>query len=117
MTTFPSIISPDHPLEEYTYKGQLRTEFEAGYVLSRARATQSKTRWTLRWQKMPTSDYDTLRTFFITNIGSTFDWTYPTVTSHTLSGDTIDVRFVADTLHAKYVSHGFWEVSVELEEK
>lgn len=110
MTAFPSIMAPSFPLDEATFKPQIRTEFEAGYVQSRPRCTRARSRFELTWKAMPEADLATLRTFFETYQGDNFDWTHPT------SATTYDVRFSGDTLDAKLVFNGHYEVSLTLEE-
>ena len=117
MVDFPSIRKPAYPLEEETVRMQLKTEFESGIVQSRPKFTTEKSRWTLHYPAMTIADYNTLRNFFITYIGTTFNWTYPEMTGHALSGTTIEVRFVEGSLRATWNTKNYWTVSIQLEEK
>ena len=117
MADYPSIRTPAYPLEEETVKLQVKTPFESGAVQSRAQYTTHKMRWTLNYPAMTVADYNTLRIFFYTNIGSTFNWTYPTMAGHELSGTTIEVRFVEGSLKARWINKRYWTISVQLEEK
>jgi hypothetical protein len=111
MAAWPGIANPSFPLQEGDYLPQVRTEFEANYVQSRAKATRARGFWTLYWKAMTDADFATLSTFFKTNLGSTFTWTHPvTDTEYT-------VRFVDDRLEAQKRYPGRYEVTVKLEEQ
>lgn len=108
--SWPSIIKPSIPLEEETIKAQLRTEFEAGYVHSRARDTRARTRWNLKWKSMSETDYQTLKSFFESNVGGSFTWTHP------VSSASYTVRFTTEVLTGHVPLNGRREVAVGLEE-
>jgi len=118
MSNFPTNIrKPAYPLEEEIVKSQVRTEFENGVVQSRARYTTHKYRWTLNYPVMTTVDYQILRAHFYNNVGNTFNWVYPTITSHELSGSTIAVRYTEGSLKASWINKRYWSLSVQLEQK
>lgn len=107
---WPSIQDPSYPLNESVYKRQIRSPFESGHVLSRAGSTVSKRLFELNWNAMPEADYQTLKTFFETNIGTTFSWTHP------LTLEVITVRFSDDVLDGTIPFNGHREVKLGLEE-
>ena len=110
MATWPTIQEPQYPLGESVYKRQIRTPFESGHVLSRAGSTVSKRLFQLNWSALPEADYQTLKTFFETNIGLTFTWTHP------LTLEVITVRFSEDTLQGTIPFNNYREVTVNIEE-
>ena len=117
MSNFPTNIrKPSYPLEEEIVKTQVRTEFESGIVQSRPRYTTHKHRWTLSYVVMTNVDYQILRAHFYNNVGNTFNWVYPTITSHELSASTIKVRYTENSLRASWINKNYWSVSVQLEE-
>jgi len=108
--SWPSIQEPSYPLEEEVYKPQIKTEFEAGYVQSRPRATISKRRFKLTWQAMDDTDLASLQSAFASDVGSTFSWTHPvTSTAYT-------VRYVGNGITSTRYTNGVNRVMVELEQ-
>lgn len=106
---WPTIAQPTYTTGGETYKPQIRTEFEGGYVQSRARATRSIRRWTLVWNAMTEADFATLEAAFIADIGTTFSWTEPvTSTNYT-------VRYSTDSLQWSHVNKGVRSVQIGLE--
>jgi len=78
MTDFVSIQKSDWRLfREKPKKQQVKTPFEAGYVLSRPVATLMKRNFTIGWPSMLRTDYDLLVAFFNTYQGSIFNFTHP----------------------------------------
>lgn len=110
MATWPGIAAPTS-MTERKKKAQIRSDFAAGYVQSRAKWTRSRKIFELSWNVMSDSDKSTLETFFDDNLGGTFTWAHP------LSGTSYTVRFVGDELLAKYVKVNRWQVDVTLEEQ
>lgn len=111
MAAWPSIQEPSYPFNESVSKRQIRTEFESGAVQSRAGATVSKRIFNLRWNAMPEADYQTLKTFFETNIGLTFTWTHPATL------EVITARFSEDKIDTIIPFPNHREVTVVIEEK
>jgi len=116
MRTWPDIEPCEFGMEEEVYLPQVRTQFEGGYVQSRKRATVDKERFAQKWgyskpeTAMPEADFQTLKTFFLANQGSSFDWTHPYVgTSHTC-------RFTADGLKSAIIAPGLRKVDCPIEE-
>ena len=110
MADFPNIQLPSG-MTEHTIKGQIKSDFAAGYVQSRAKWTRSRKQFSLSWGVMSDADKQTLQTFFDENIGGTFNWTHP------LTNTTYTVRFSDDELLAIYVPVSWWKVDLNLEEQ
>jgi len=118
MSNYPTNIrKPAYPLGEEVVKEQIRTEFENGVVQSRARFTKHRYIWTLSYPVILTVDYQILRAHFYANIGSTFNWIYPSIPSHELTGTTIAVRYADDRLNFEWINKSYWSGSVRLEQK
>jgi len=113
MASFPSSL-PDpevHGLEEDYNKTAVRTEFEAGYVQSRARFTRARRTWSkIYWTGLSSSDLSTLLTFFNTYQGDSFTWTHP------ITSVEYTVRFSCDKVNYKYVAPEYYEVTISFEE-
>lgn len=107
---WPDIQAPSS-ITERKKKAQIRSDFEAGYVQSRAQWTRSRKIFELSWANMTNSDKETLETYFDNNLGSTFSWTHP------YTDTTYTVRFAEDQISAEYIHVGYWNVEVILEEQ
>lgn len=105
LPVWPSIADPDWGTEEETIHPQKRTPFEGNYVQSRPAATRSRAKWPLGWKLLPESEYQTLLTFFNTNLGGMFTWTHP------ISGTSYTCRFSGDALTGRW-SLGSWRRDV-----
>jgi hypothetical protein len=101
---------PQYGTDGEFYKPQIRTEFEGNYVQSRARSTRGIMRWNLKWESMPEADFQTLRTFFNTNQGGSFNWTEPVTSTARI------VRFSEDSLRWSHSNKGVRSVSCGIEE-
>jgi len=77
MSAFPSIANPSRGLEEVVYLPKIKTEFENNYVQTRKTATRDRSKWTLVWNTLSETDYQSLLTFFKANQGLSFTWTHP----------------------------------------
>jgi len=110
MSNWPSISPPDYGMTEEIYKPQVRTETDSNYILTRPRATRSRGRWKLSWDTMTEADYQTLKTFFIANQGSSFTWTHP------ITGSSYTCVFQENSLQSSAVFNGFRSVSCAIEE-
>ena len=109
MATWPS-ISTASKLSEKNKKKQIKTEFEGGYVQSRAHWTREKRIFSMQWDTMTTTDKATLETFFEANLGGSFTWTHPgTSVAYT-------VRFKDDELIFGFQPTAYWRVKIDLEE-
>lgn len=110
MADWPDIANPS-ALTERKKKEQDRSDFEAGYVYTRAKWTRSRKIFELTWGAMKDPDKQTLEDFFDNNLGGTFTWEHP------LSGEVHTVMFAEDELPAKHVPVNRWRVDLTLEEQ
>lgn len=112
MSDFPSIQLPSGRKRKYV-KAQLKTDFEAGYVLSRAKHTRGRWVWTLTWETISLSDFAILLAHFDENVGSAFTCAYD------MLNETSDktVRYASDELEAENTYKGYCKVSIQLEEE
>lgn len=110
MAAWPSIQDPSYPFNESIQKRQIRSNFESGHVLSRAGSTVSKRIFELSWNAMPEADYQTLKTFFETNIGLTFTWTHP------VTLEVITARFSEDKIDTTIPFPNYRKVKAMIEE-
>lgn len=110
MASWPDIQNPEEMKERPT-KGQVRSDFENGYVQSRPRWTRTRRVFQLQWRSMSSSDKETLAAFFEDNLGGTFTWTHPS------DGTSYTVRFADDQLEFKHVPVNRWSIKLELEEQ
>ena len=108
MTAWPDIQGPS-TLTERPRKKQVRSDFEAGYVQSRAQWTRTRREFELGWNAMHADDKATLEAFFSANQGSTFDWQHP-------DGTTYTVRFADDSIEFDHRAAKLWQCSIMLEE-
>lgn len=110
MADWPDIEDPSG-LKEAPQKGQIKSDFENGYVQSRPKFTRVRKKFELSWETMTNSDKETLEAFFDDNLGGVFGWTHP------ISDSTYTVRFTNDSLDFSYQPHNYWQISIELEEQ
>lgn len=95
MPNWPSIANPSKGFDEEYYLPQAKSEFEANYVQTRKIATRGRHQFALVWNQMSETDYQTLKTFFDTNQGSSFTWTHP------ISGTSYTCVFSGDSIKSK----------------
>jgi len=77
MADFPSIRESDWTLfKQSKYKRQVKTPMESGKVQSRVIHTSSKRLFTIGWEWLTATDYNTLETFWDANLGGSFNWTH-----------------------------------------
>jgi len=84
MATYPTLsVTPTYPLKEAGEDPTLKSEFEAGYTLTRAKFTRSRTVFTVQYENMPNADKETLKTFCDTVKGGSdsFTWTHPSTST------------------------------------
>lgn len=90
MPTFPTLTdAPTYPLKESTEDPVIKSNFEAGYVHTRARFTRMRHEFTLVYENLSNTDKETLDAFCDTVYGSvtSFTWVHP------ISGTSYTVRF------------------------
>lgn len=114
MANWPNISLPSK-IEEELYKPQIETEFEANYSASRATSSRAIRRWNLIWNSLSQNDLDVLQTFFIANMGSSFNWTNPR------NSITYNCRFTGNSIKASSagISGGvyYWAIDCTIVEK
>ena len=111
MADFPSIQYPSSRKRTFN-KPQIRTEFENGYVQSRARVTRGRWLFELTWDLLSVSDFNTLQEHFDTECGYAF-----VVSANMLyTGSDKTCRYSEDTLTAESAEAGYYKVTVQLEE-
>ncbi|MCK4522084.1 MAG: hypothetical protein KAU20_05905 [Nanoarchaeota archaeon] len=101
------------PLDESTKLKTLKSPAEDGYVISRAAWTKARKTFTIKYNDMSTTDYNTLLSFFTVNAkGGTeiFNWTHP------ITSVIYEVRFKEDILNVSYMTSSFVNCSFVLEE-
>lgn len=97
--------------EEVAVDPTIRNDYEAGYVITRARFTRIPKKWHVVYNAMPQSDKEILQAFENdVKVGScAFNWTNP------LDNIQYTVRFLAPISY-RLLSPGIWQVEFDLEE-
>lgn len=118
MPAYPTLTEkPDSQsmVERFLNPG-VRSEYEGGYIVSRARYTRAPRKmFGFSYKALGNTDKIALENFYRTVKGSadSFTWTHPfALTTHT-------VRFTDTALEFHWAGHGqraLWDVSLELEE-
>lgn len=112
MTAWPNIQKPSYDLSEKPEDAVIRTQFEAGYEITRPRFTRNRATFGLSWNSMRAADKATLATFYTTttvNGSLSFTWTHPD------DGTTHTVRFTEPPQYT-LIAVGLYRVSVTLRE-
>ena len=121
MATFPTIyhygtLVQTPYIEELTsaLNPTVRTEVEAGYVVSRNRFTRAPRRWNLRYDMVKTANRDTIIAFVTTRGigGESFQWTEP------VAAASVTVRFLEPPVYvpAENTNNTRWTINLILEE-
>jgi hypothetical protein len=101
-------------------KGQIRDNFEKGYVYSRKAGARGRYIWSLGWAFLTIEEYNTLVAFFDANIGGSFSYTdfFPTTSGGSIYND-YTVMFSAEELpEEQFISnHGVALKGLQIEEK
>ena len=115
MANFPTLsrspsfpLAPDGEIEDST----LRSQFEAGYELTRPRFTRARRSWGVRYPVVSSADKALLVAFEQTTVrggADSFSWTHP-ITSTVYS-----VRFAGPLKYAQFAI-GKWSVEFMLRE-
>ena len=90
MSTFPTLsIYPIYPLKESRVDNTIKSDTEAGYVITRARYSKVRKKFNIIYQLLTAADKALLDTFIDTVSGATdsFTWVHPA------SGTSYTVRF------------------------
>lgn len=118
-TNFPTIQKPSYPFNSKLEDISLQSQMEDGTVVSRARFTRSRETFTLTWTALPDADYATLRTFYKSTVkggSEAFQWTYPTITGDSYSGQTFTVRFVGGGIEFSKSKYGTRSGTLQIQE-
>lgn len=110
MNNFPSISAPNFPSDEDYIHKTIVTNFENGIEFARRTSTIGKHKFTLVWNNIKETEFQTLKNFFISQKTEPFNWTHP------VSGTVHKVRFPLGTLSSKHVFNGRRSTSIELHE-
>jgi hypothetical protein len=105
-----SITKPSYGMKDDYFRATIRSDFEAGYVAQRPRATRGITIVELPWNLMPEAEFQTLLTFAKSAMGDTFPYPHP------VTANTATFRFSEDWLRSTIASPGYRKVTVKLEE-
>jgi len=100
-------------IDETSHRATLRSPFESGYELSRAKWTRARKEWTLHWKNMSNRSHTSLVTFFeetVSGGAESFIWHNP------LSGTTYEVRFVNDKIKFSNRTKDLWDGSIKIRE-
>ena len=82
------------------------SRFESGHELARVTASVNKRTFSLSWKALPESEYQTLKSFFISQGTESFDWTHP------IDNVTVKVRFADPELDSTIPYYNHRSVSV-----
>jgi hypothetical protein len=108
---FPTLsVNPNYPIEESIESSSIKSKFEAGYVLTRARFTRQRNIFKLSYSLLSNADKILLKAHMDTVLDiSTFDWTHP------VSSVTYSVRYQSIP-QFQYMQYQRWSVSFILEQ-
>lgn len=117
MATFPTLSNADRvKVKDYTMPVDptVRTQFENGYVQTRARYTRLPKKWSVVGEMLTTADKDLIASFEVARGvgGEEFTWTAPhNSTSYT-------VRFASPVVYTPIADTNFsvWNVEMVMEE-
>ncbi len=110
MAVFPVTKKPSSFSETPT-KGQIKSEFENGDVLSRPRYSRMRRIFTIGWENLPSAQYLELIDFFDENQGYTFTFEHP------ITEVLYTVRFSDDDIGSWSQSvPGYYAGSINIEE-
>ena len=110
MSSWPSIVAPSNMTGE-PVNPAITSEMETGIVVSRAKHTRTRERITVGWTAMPSTDFDTLMTFYkdtVKGSAEVFTWIQP------MTGVSFTMRILVLSYEAVPPNH--WAVTVQLEE-
>jgi hypothetical protein len=110
LNNFPTIKAPSFPSEEDYIHKTIATTFENGIEFARRTSTIGKHKFTLTWENLSETDFQTLKSFFISQGAEPFNWTHP------VSNVTHKVRFPMGNLASKHILFGRRSTSIELHE-
>lgn len=111
MENWPNIKQPVWPIKEEIEDAALRSEAENGVVISRAKFSKQREKFTLIWTALMTHDYNTLKTFYKARRGGSenFAWRHPVTAQEYIVRFGTELKFSND-------GPNIWSGSVELSE-
>lgn len=114
---FPTIQSPSYPLNEVYTDHTIRMQVENETILTRPRFTKMPKAFKVSWDKLPVSDYNQLRAFFLAMKGgaSSFIWKYPKDPGNDFSEKEFTVRFNDSELNFQAVELNYWSGTITLQ--
>jgi phage-related protein len=104
-------INCNYPISEQRANSVIRSEFDGGYVQTRARFTRIRKIWKITYTQLSAANKLLIDNFVTTvNCGAdSFDWTNPQ------DSVTYSVRFLSPPI-STYVSYNRWNVVFDLEQ-
>lgn len=112
MADFPTLtVACNYPIGEQRENSVLKSEFEGGYVQTRARYTRVRRRFTIAYSQLSNADKTLIDNFIDTVNGGAdyFNWTHPQ------SSTVYVVRFQSPP-NFNYTSYGRWSCNFILEQ-
>lgn len=109
---FPTISSPSYPLKVQHQNTSITSNFEDGSMQSRRKFTRSRKTFTVKWESLPQSEYNTLNNFLTVTVGfaaNSFSWRNP------VDNVTYNVRCTKYE-NAELKMLNYWDVEIELTE-
>ena len=108
---FPTLsVEADIKYDDEYIKPVVKTKFDGNYAQTRPKYTKASNDFNPTYKMITEADKNTLKTFFNTNSGNSFDWTNPT------DKVVYTVRFGVDRLKFKNITVGYYSVDIPLEE-
>ena len=93
-SVYDTVEAPEYPLGEEIITSTLKSDFEAGYVITRRKYTRVIRRWTLKWTHLPGESYNIIKAHFQAVGGAADVWEW----EHPQTGELPNVRFKDDSL-------------------
>ena len=85
---------PEYPLGEEVVTSTLKSDYDAGYVITRRKYTRVILRWTLKWTYLSGTNYRSLKTHFGSAGGAAASWVF----THPQTMVEYTVRYKNDTI-------------------
>lgn len=108
---YPTLsVNPNFPIDESVEQSSIKSRFEAGYVLTRARFTRERKKFGIAYTLLSNADYTLLKAHVDSVLDITpFDWTHP------VSSVTYSMRYQS-VPQFQYIFYQRWNVSFVLEQ-
>ena len=100
--TTADIESPEYPLSIETITSTIKSDYDAGYTITRRKFTRTPKRFTLKWAMLSGADYALLDAHFQAAGGAAASWIF----DHPLSTATPTVRYKDDVLKFDLITPG-----------